>query len=608
MLVLSLAASTALAAATASSTLTDANGKHPADHATDGLFSTAWGEAKASDAVGEWVELDLGKPTALTSVSFWPGNLTEGSKSYREYSRPKVVRVLIDGKEVGKPLRLEDRMQRVDVPVSVTGRKVRFLIDETYEGIVFQELFITEVAVNFPKRDTAATVDKWLTSKEAAKTIEKFDEELGAAYEKIKANNGEDAASFSMLMSAVIDGPPYLRQKVKASVPEGYRAQAIISSTRAQTALRKLKDANAIPAIELASLRATGEEQDTLRQMAEIFAALQELQGGGNANIPYWGQTGWEVGALKSYGEPINLEIDREGNVYAADIGNNRVQRFSEKGKPDKVYGPGPDVANAWFVKGRTWYASGSKAGDGPGEWMNALDIDLIPEKEVDGWAGIDAKGRVQVFDDQGRQRISWVVRTENSAEPGLGGTAYVAWMPSKKRLYAIIGDEAVGFTLDSEEVDRFEIKDGAPNAVEVSPEGQLWFAFGDKIIQYEVGGFRHGAIMGEGLLGQDFEDMDITLDETGKLWVLTDAGKVFKFKKGTKMEFTIQAITRPIKNPRMAVRQGIVYICSDDQIERIDVSQMLLDEAAAKAKEGGGAEEEGGKKKKGKKGAEEEE
>jgi hypothetical protein len=101
---------------------------------------------------------------------------------------------------------------------------------------------------------------------------------------------------------------------------------------------------------------------------------------------------------------------------------------------------------------------------------------------------------------------------------------------------------------------------------------------------------------------------MDITLDETGKLWVLTDAGKVFKFKKGTKMEFTIQAITRPIKNPRMAVRQGIVYICSDDQIERIDVSQMLLDEAAAKAKEGGGAEEEGGKKKKSKKGAEEEE
>ena len=61
------------------------------------------------------------------------------------------------------------------------------------------------------------------------------------------------------------------------------------------------------------------------------------------------------------------------------------------------------------------------------------------------------------------------------------------------------------------------------------------------------MGGFRHGAIMGEGILGQDFEDMDLTLDEEGKLWVVTDSGWVYKFKKPGKLEFKILAIERPI-------------------------------------------------------------
>jgi hypothetical protein len=602
--------STAMASVTASSVLTDAAGKHPAELAVDGLLDTAWGEAKAGSADGEWLELDLGKPTKLKNVALWPGNLSQGSKSYKEYSRPKTVRVLVDGVVQGKPVRLQDQMQRVDIPVDVTGRKVRFVVDETYDGIVFAELFITEVAVNFPDNDDATGLDKWLASKEAATALDKYNNELDAAYEKFKTSNGEDEKAWKMLTDAVENGPAFVRPKVKSLIKDGYRAQAIRSSERAQKALRKLKDANAIPSLELAALRATGKDHEALMEMVEIFQAYAELIGGGSANVPYWGQTGWEPGALQGFGEPINLEIDREGNVYAADIGNNRVQRFEETGRPDKVWGGGKaDITDVWFEKGRKWYVTGSPSGEGPGQWMNALDIDLIPEKEGDGLVGIDAQSRVQIFDIQGRQRISWKVGTENASEPNLGGTAYVAYVPDKKRVYAFVGDEAVGYTTDSEEVVRFEIKDGTPNAVEVLDGNKFLFTFGNKVIEYALDGFRQGVVIDKSVLGEGFEDMDITLDESGALWVFTDNGDVFKFKKPGKLEFKLHLSDRQLKHPRIAVRQGILYMCSDDRIERIDVLQEKLDQEAAaaeKAKAEGGGETK--KKDKKKKGGEEEE
>lgn len=106
--------------------------------------------------------------------------------------------------------------------------------------------------------------------------------------------------------------------------------------------------------------------------------------------------------------------------------------------------------------------------------------------------------------------------------------------------------------------------------------------AYGREIIQYSVDGFRYGTVIPYEMLDQGFEDMDITLDEDGNIWVLTDTGWVHKFKNPKKKEWSLKVIERPLTHPRIAVNQGIVFIVSDDEIERIDVVQMKIDKEAA--------------------------
>jgi hypothetical protein len=83
--------------ATASSTMADAAGKHTADLAFDGLLGTGWAEAELGVGGGSWLEVDLGAATTLESVSVWPGNLEKGERTFREYGRPKVIQVWVDG-------------------------------------------------------------------------------------------------------------------------------------------------------------------------------------------------------------------------------------------------------------------------------------------------------------------------------------------------------------------------------------------------------------------------------------------------------------------------------------------------------------------------------
>ena len=48
-----------------------------------------------------------------------------------------------------------------------------------------------------------------------------------------------------------------------------------------------------------------------------------ELIGGGDRNITFWGQEGWEEGALRGFGEPLSIEVDQFGDLYIADVGNH---------------------------------------------------------------------------------------------------------------------------------------------------------------------------------------------------------------------------------------------------------------------------------------------
>jgi len=578
----------------ASSELKNDKGHFSARQAFDGLLSTSWAEGDRGSGKDSWLELDLGRSTDIQSLSFWPGDLSRGKKSHREYARPGRVQVYVDGKPVGDEVRVDDGVRRVDVKVGAKGRKVRLVVVESEEGYVFQDMHIAEMAINYVEDDqgTRARLLTWMESSAGKRAKDAWKEEVDAAYATCKAADFGDPESFKYLADAVADGAQFLRPMVQRYVPEGYRAQALKSSKRAQKAVRLLKDPNAVPALELAASRAKGEDAVFMKEQVEIFEAYSDLIGGKNFNVGYWGEPGFVLGALQSFGEPLNLESNRYGRIYVADLGNNRIQLFDENGKPVRQWGPAADITNRYFSRSREWYASGAAAGEESGQWVTPIDVDIIPEKEADGFVGIDALGRVQVFDGEGRRLISWTVETRREPRPGVGGEAYVAWNAKTKSLLTIMEDEAVVYNLESEELGRWEVEDGTPNAVEVLKNGKLLMAFGRDVLMYNMDGFRYGTVIGYDQLDEGFEDMDITRDEEGRIWILTDTGYVHKFKNIKKKEWSLKVIDRPITHPRMAVNQGIVFIVSDDQIERIDAYQLKIDKEAADAEAARGASE----------------
>ena len=575
----------------ASSELKNDKGHFAARNAFDGLLSTSWAEGDRGSGLDSWLELDLARTTDIQSISIWPGDLSRGKKSLREYARPERVQVYVDGKPVGKETRIDDGVRRVDIPLATRGRKVRVAMVAVEEGYVFQDLHIAEVAINYVEDDpdTRGRLLTWAASTAGEKAKAQWTQEIQDAYDACKASDFGDRDAFSFLADAVADGAQFLRPMVNRYVAEGYRAQALKSSKRAQKAVRLLKDPNAVPSLELATTRARGDDAVFMREQVEIFEAYSDLIGGKNFNVGYWGEPGFVLGGLQSFGEPLNLEADRYGRIYIADLGNNRIQLFGEDGKPERQWGPAPDITNRFFAKSRAWYASGAAAGEESGQWVTPIDVDIIPGKETDGFVGIDALGRVQVFDGEGRRLISWTVETRRDPGPGVGGEAYVAWNAKTKSLLAVMEDQAVVYNLESEELARWEVEDGTPNAVEVLKNGKLLMAFGRNIVMYNMDGFRDGTVIAYDQLDEGFEDMDITRDEEGRIWVLTDTGYVHKFKSIKKKEWSLKVIERPLTHPRMAVNQGIVFIVSDDRIERIDAYQLKIDKDAAAAEKGDG-------------------
>ncbi len=573
---------------TASSTADTEWGKTPAALAADGLLSTSWHEGASGDGKGEWLELDLGKATAIQSISIWPGDMRQGKRSFRESGRPQQIRVLVDGKQVGDAVRLLDQMQRLDIPMSANGRKIRIVIDEAYGGLVYSHTAIAEVAVNFPDLGAAsAGWQAWLQSPAAQKAQEKFEAELQAQYAAYKQAEFGDRAALAWILEAVAEGEPHVRQEAQRRIEVGYRAQAIHSSAKAQEAARKLKDANAIPAFEMAMLRAVGQERVALADMVEIFYAYQELIGNRGKQAPPFGESGYWKGALRGFGEPLAIERDPQGNLYVADIGNSRVQRFGESGLVNRTWGAGEEeITEAWFQKGRPYYPSGNTPGEEPTAFWNPVDVELLPAKDGTGMAVLDARGQVRVFDASGALTASFTASTDGKPTPKVGGTSHLAWFPKRQRLLVLIGDEAVLYDLQGNEQGRWETRRGSPNAVEVYKGSVLLLGFRDEVWRYTMDGFPHSVLINREQLGKGYEQYDLSVDEAGRLWALTDDGVAHKFKKPGKLDFQIKVADYSLQVPRFAVAQGILWYTNDDRIVQVDAEQKRLD--AETATEGG--------------------
>lgn len=571
----------------ASSELRDEDGtRHRATAAFDGLLQTGWAEGEDGTGDGSWIELPFDRPTDVKTISIWPGNLSQGRRSLREYSRPRTVTVTLTrgrGEEdVTQEVRLQDGglervgPQRIDLEMPVEGaRSLRITVNDAYEGGVFLDTYIAEVAVNFDEGATPRVVERLQAYQESPageRAKQKNYDEVVALFTKIKGEEFGDRDSLAEIIDRAGDGPPYLRDQL-TRVPYGYRIQALPPDPVSIEALQKLKDANAIPAFEMATLRSAGKAQQKYELQTEYFYALQELIGGGDRNIPFWGKEGWEPGALQGFGEPIPVEVDQFGDLYIADVGNHRIQRFTPEGRHDRIWGGEPDIANLWFNGHRRYHVAGAAPGEKPGQFTNPVSIDMIPDKEADGFVVLDAKGRVQVFDWEGRPTIGWKVRSRDEIEPNVGGQGYVRY--AKKKVIVVWGNEVFVYGPDSEELNTWKIEDGAPNGVEVLKNGKLLMIFGSELVQYSADGFRHGTVVDVEDVGPGVESWDVTVDEKFKLWAVTDTGMLAKFKKPGKIEYTLDVSDVDLIAPRLAVFDGIAYIIERNRILKVDALEL---------------------------------
>lgn len=584
----------------ASSELTDSDGnKHPAELAFDGLLTTAWAEGVTGVGEGSWIELRFDRPVDVESVSLWPGDLARGQRSLKENGRPHTITIELvppaGGEIVTAEARLRDGAehgeQRVDVAVAGKAAAIRLTIDQAYAGFLRNDTYLAEVAVNFAAGAPAASsrVDSWRASSAGEKAAAAHKEKVVALFDRIDAAEFGDREAFGELMGWAADGAPYLRERVQREVPAGFRVQALPPDDVALEALLKLKDPNAIPAIQLAALRSSGQAEKKLKATRAYFEAYAELKGGGRRSLPVWGAEGWEKGALRAFGEPFGVVLGAEERLYVADVANHRVSVFDQdEGRVQATFGAGkPLVTDTWFGKRRKHYVSGSEPSDGDDGFTNPVDVAIARTSEGERLVVLDALGHVRVVDPTSGATVAhWQVSAPvKTATPGVGGAATVGVVKSSVvvtwgingRVYDLAGDETARWDLPADE--------GSPHDLAVAKGTKFALALRSGVGLYGVDGFRHQQLLTATNLPPGYSDYAIAYDEKGKLWTVTDHGFATKWKKPGVKDFEIRWSPVGVTLPRFAVLDDVLWVVHDGKIARIDAREVRAsgaDEASA--------------------------
>jgi hypothetical protein len=195
----------------------------------------------------------------------------------------------------------------------------------------------------------------------------------------------------------------------------------------------------------------------------------------------------------------------------------------------------------------------------------------VIPGKVADQVAILDASGRVSLIDESGAVARVYDFNPEIPISANVGGEAHLVAL--KKHLVAIWANQGFAIDIDTGEIASFDIEDGPPTSA-VAWKGKLALGYRDQLILYDTNGFRYGDIL-MGSLGRGFESFDVTLDERGRLWAVTDQGRVLKFKKPGKVEFEIQVSDYSLQVPRIAVQDDMVFVTSRGQIIKADAREI---------------------------------
>ena len=612
-----LSAVAAAATPTASSVGTTNDGvKHTASRAFDGDLTTAWAEGVIGDGEGSWLEVRFDRPVDIGSVSIWPGWMGGVDRDLRLHGRPRGITVtfdviggqdvvendvIVDPGEQQRPLRHDLRVDAKKVA------KVRIQIDDVYSGGIYSDTYITEVAFNLVAGEPVAQVEQvasWLDTRSGQAAEEAHRNKVIALYEKISTEDFGDRDSLRQLMDWAANGAPHVRARVASRVPWGFRLNAQVPDKHAIEALLKIKDANAATALDRAALRTTGKLSDQLAGRARLLSAYAEISGGGRRNIAAWGETGFEKGALKSFGEPLALAVDEYGGLYVADVANHRVQRFSlDNGAHEADWGNAqPGLTDFWFSKHREPYGTGSEPG-GESGFILPVDVEIVSSGKGDTVYVLDYAnkpdqsgpyGRLTVIGPDGNISHRQELPFSQPISPRAGGEAHL--VVDKKKATVLWTNEGVTYDVKSwEPGEVFSLEDGSPRGAIALKGGRMGLIYGDELVMYGPDGFRFGTVMGPDTLGPGYEDWDIAYDERNKLWVVLDTGDVVKLKKPGKVDFRFQLSATSFEVPRIDVYDDLVFVSSKDHIVTGDALRLHA-EQSTDADQGGqldlGAEE----------------
>jgi hypothetical protein len=559
----------------ASSHKSSSTSDNSASKAFDGLLSTSWGEDKPGQGVGEWLAVDFGKDVAIETISVWGGDFS-GKREWKSRARVAEATVSWTGPEGAdeKTIEIGDRFARRDMNIGATVRTLKIQIDEIHEGAVFADAHIAEVAFDFRKKPDASLAEAVEKKVGSSRTLRKQRDaaatELDTALESC-INNVDYSANLRKIGGIASRGAEYRVAVVQSVIPVGYRLQMLSFDEDAVVALGQLKDANAIPYLDIAAAGARDHgDREWLLQGVARFEAQAELKRSMRSTVPNWGSTGMEKGAFKSRGEPMSISADSQGNLWVADTGNNRVQRLTSMGTADLVIGGDKAIVTSWFGDESEPYASGSKAGREPGQFMQPM---FVTVGNYDNVMVIDADLRVQTFDPEGKPIAQWQLDTRWRPRSGAGnGTPLITWLDDN--FYIIVRDEVWVYNAEGEKQNQYNLAGGKVQAAVIAAKGKLLVRHvgSREITEYKPqDGFKQGRWIKQDVPDDGSEDWDMATDEKDGLYVVTDAGKVYHFNKRGKYLGEIPVFENPKDTPRVAVFDTLIFVSAKDKIVRFE-------------------------------------
>lgn len=547
------------------------------DLAFDGLLATAWLEGAKDLGVGEWIEIDLGEDRKVETVSIWGGHFA-GKDAWKERARLGLITVKATdaaGKTWEKSVEIGDRYGRKDVAVPMAWKVLRITIDEAHAGAVYEETAVSEIALDFGKPTDPLwkeAMDKAIAKNKAWKeAAAKAPEVREGAYQKARANE-DYSLSFDTLAAFALAGPAYLGEVVAKHVPSGYRLQHLQPDLDAIDKIVRLKDGNAVKVFEMAAAGTTDADlREDLYYQVKRLDAYNELRKPSRKTVPNWGSTGLEQGALFGKGEPASIDVDSLGNLWVADTGNNRVQRFTAAGTVDKVICVGnKEVVDRWFGDEDEPYAAGCKGGAENGQFEQPV---FLTVGNYDIVAVIDSTMRVQTFDAEGTFKAAWKIETDWTPKAGRGnGTPIIRWLGDD--FYVLVKNEVFIYSNEGALKKRYPLEGGDVQSAVIAAGGKLLVRHvGSRdIVEYNpADGFRQGLWTKTGVPDDGSEDWDMGTDAKDNVYVVTDSGKIYKWNKRGKFLETLQAFENGRDMPRMAVNGPIIYVSARDEIARVE-------------------------------------